>query len=164
MNQSEKKEESDNVNSTSKYADDTNSEEVDKNKITSTIETKSKETDDDVGSRENMEETGMEIDDKTPDEIDKTEDESSLSLTKETKIRESDGANSDAINEEANIDNLADDDIEIFSTSDLGIMFVCTLAPSAFATIKALLFSGTIFVGNTPLNTTFTPFRTFLLM
>ena len=113
MNQSEKKEESDNVNSTSKYADDTNSEEVDKNKITSTIETKSKETDDDVGSRENMEETGMEIDDKTPDEIDKTEDESSLSLTKETKIRESDGANSDAINEEANIDNLADDDIEI---------------------------------------------------
>ena len=114
MNQSEKKEESDNVNSTSKYADDTNSEEVDKNKITSTIETKSKETDDDVGSRENMEETGMEIDNKTPDEIDKTEDESSLSLTKETKIRESDGANSDdAINEEANIDNLADDDIEI---------------------------------------------------
>jgi RNA polymerase II subunit A-like phosphatase len=114
MNQSEKKEESDNVNSMSKYADDTNSEEVDKNKITSTIETKSKETDDDVGSRENMEETGMEIDNKTPDEIDKTEDESSLSLTKETKIRESDGANSDdAINEEANIDNLADDDIEI---------------------------------------------------
>ena len=114
MNQSEKKEESDNVNSTSKYADDTNSEEVDKNKITSTIETKSKETDDDVGSRENMEETGMEIDNKTPDEIDKTEDESSLSLTKETKIRESDGANSDdAINEESNIDNLADDDIEI---------------------------------------------------
>ena len=114
MNQSEKKEESDNVNSMSKYADDTNSEEVDTNKITSTIETKSKETDDDVGSRENMEETGMEIDNKTPDEIDKTEDESSLSLTKETKIRESDGANSDdAINEEANIDNLADDDIEI---------------------------------------------------
>jgi RNA polymerase II subunit A-like phosphatase len=55
----------------------------------------------------------MEIDNKTPDEIDKTENESSLSLTKETKIRESDGANSDAINEEANIDNLADDDIEI---------------------------------------------------
>jgi hypothetical protein len=39
MNQSEKKEESDNVNSTSKYADDTNSEEIDKNKITSTMTT-----------------------------------------------------------------------------------------------------------------------------
>lgn len=114
MNQSEKKEESDNVNSTSKYADDTNSEEVDKNKITSTIETKSKETDEDVGSGENVEETGMEIDNKTPDEIDKTEDESSLSLTKGMKTKESDGANSDdAINEEANIDNLEDDDIEI---------------------------------------------------